>query len=241
VETSRRSLSPAPIHLHPAAPLAGRVLLPGDPGRALLLAQSLLADPIMFNHNRGLWGYTGQAPDGEPLTIQSTGMGGPSASIVIWELADLGAHTLIRVGTCGALSGDLRLGDLLVVPVAMPFDGAGTVLSGGERRLEADPSLLASLRSESEELKDAAVASTDLFYDSPAEDLQRWLEAGASVVDMESATLYALARRRGLHAASLLLVTDLLEPERTRIADEAMPERERRMGEVALGALISRR
>ena len=57
----------------------------------------------MFNHNRGLWGYTGAASDGLPLTIQSTGMGGPSAAIVIAELADLGARRLLRVGTCGAL------------------------------------------------------------------------------------------------------------------------------------------
>ena len=77
----------APIHLQPTAPLAPRVLLPGDPGRALLLAQSLLDAPKMFNHNRGLWGYSGTATDGEPLTIQSTGMGGPSAAIVISELA----------------------------------------------------------------------------------------------------------------------------------------------------------
>src|SRR5437764_10207310 len=90
-----------PIHLQPTAPLAERVLLPGDPGRALLLGQALLAEPKMFNHNRGLWGYTGTAADGEPLTIQSTGMGGPSAAIVISELADLGARRLVRVGTCG--------------------------------------------------------------------------------------------------------------------------------------------
>ena len=52
---------PETIHLQPTAPLAERVLLPGDPGRALLLAQALLAEPKMFNHNRGLWGYTGEA------------------------------------------------------------------------------------------------------------------------------------------------------------------------------------
>ena len=57
----------APIHLHPTADLAPRVLLPGDPGRALLLAQTLLDTPLMFNHHRGLWGYTGTAADGEPL------------------------------------------------------------------------------------------------------------------------------------------------------------------------------
>jgi uridine phosphorylase len=92
-----------PIHLQPTAPLAERVLLPGDPGRALRLAQALLNEPKMFNHHRGLWGYTGTAADEQPLTIQSTGMGGPSAAIVITELAILGARRLIRVGTCGAL------------------------------------------------------------------------------------------------------------------------------------------
>jgi uridine phosphorylase len=94
-----------PIHLRPTAALAERVLLPGDPGRALALAQLLLEGPLMFNHHRGLWGYTGPAlADGKPLTIQSTGMGGPSAAIVLQELIALGARRAIRVGTCGALA-----------------------------------------------------------------------------------------------------------------------------------------
>ena len=80
------------------------MLLPGDPGRALALAQALLEKPRMFNHHRGLWGYTGTAADGEPLTIQATGMGGPSAAIVLAELIALGARRAIRVGTCGALA-----------------------------------------------------------------------------------------------------------------------------------------
>jgi purine-nucleoside phosphorylase len=72
--------APKPIHLRPTAELAERVLLPGDPGRALALAQTLISQPLMFNHHRGLWGYTGPANhDGQPLTIQSTGLGGPSA------------------------------------------------------------------------------------------------------------------------------------------------------------------
>ena len=71
-------MAPATIHVHPTAPLADRALLPGDPGRALALAQALFDAPArMFNHNRGLWGYTGTALDGEPLTVQSTGIGGP--------------------------------------------------------------------------------------------------------------------------------------------------------------------
>src|SRR5580704_13687040 len=110
--------APAAIHLHPTAPLAPRVLLPGDPGRALSLAQVLLTEPKMFNHNRGLWGYTGAAADGDPLTIQSTGMGGPSAAIVVSELIDLGARRLIRVGTCGAVAPSLTLGDLVIATYA---------------------------------------------------------------------------------------------------------------------------
>src|SRR4051794_22885808 len=105
---------PHPIHLRPTAELAPRVLLPGDPGRALQLAQVLLDGPLMFNHHRGLWGYTGMAEDGAPLTIQSTGMGGPSAAIVVSELADLGAERFVRVGTCGSLVADLPLGSLVV-------------------------------------------------------------------------------------------------------------------------------
>jgi DeoD family purine-nucleoside phosphorylase len=215
------------------------VLLPGDPGRALLLAQSLLEKPTMFNHHRGLWGYTGKAPDGEPLTIQSTGMGGPSAAIVISELADLGGQVLVRVGTCGGLRPELDLGDLVLAAEALPFDGVATVLSGGESRLCPDRRLLEALRGADERVRAGLVASTDLFYDSPAEHRERSLSAGALAVDMETATLYALAQRRGLRAASLLLVSDVLVPERARIADEALPNHERRLGDVALRGLMS--
>ncbi|MDQ6744927.1 MAG: hypothetical protein M3Z27_02755, partial [Actinomycetota bacterium] len=128
----------ATIHLHPTAPLAPRVLLPGDPGRALRLAQRLLVEPRMFNHNRGLWGYTGAAADGQPLTIQSTGMGAPSAAIVISELAELGARRLLRVGTCGALAPELELGELLIAGEALAADGASRALGTGERVAAAD-------------------------------------------------------------------------------------------------------
>ena len=78
-------------HLHPTAELAERALLPDDPGQALALTRVLFGDtPRMFNHHRGLWGYTGAAADGAPLTIQSTGLGGPSAAIVTEELIALG-------------------------------------------------------------------------------------------------------------------------------------------------------
>ncbi|HEX5853314.1 MAG TPA: hypothetical protein VFY36_09485, partial [Solirubrobacteraceae bacterium] len=108
-----QAVFPRSIHIHPTAELSERVLLPGDPGRALMLAQTLLDQPRMFNHHRGLWGYTGAAADGEPLTIQATGMGGPSAAIVLEELADLGLRRAVRIGTCGALAHGVRLGALV--------------------------------------------------------------------------------------------------------------------------------
>src|ERR1700689_4192483 len=127
------------IHLRPTAALAERVLLPGDPGRALALAQALLVKPLMFNHHRGLWGYTGPTRvDGELLTIQSTGMGGPSAAIILTELIALGARRAIRIGTCGALAPDLTLGELVIAHESICLDGTSRALVAGDRLL-ADP------------------------------------------------------------------------------------------------------
>lgn len=223
------------IHLHPTAPLAERVLLPGDPGRALRLAQSLLAEPRMFNHNRGLWGYSGAASDGRPLTIQSTGMGGPSAAIVIAELVELGARRLVRVGTCGALSPQLELGDLLIVAEAMAVDGTSRALGAGAR-MKPHAGLTEALRRAGGSVKSGAVVSTDLFYDPSAPE-PGWRAAGALAVEMETATLFTLAGSQNVAAASLLLVSDVLMPARSRISGAALSAGELRLGEVAAAAL----
>jgi uridine phosphorylase len=106
-----------PARLRPTAPIAPDAILVGDPGRALLLAQELLRQPKMSNHARGLWGYSGETESGSALTIQSTGMGGPSATVVLNDLAELGVRRAIRIGTCTALAGH-DLGDLVVVTEA---------------------------------------------------------------------------------------------------------------------------
>src|SRR5215207_10207129 len=113
----------APVILKPHEPVAERVLLPGDPGRALRLATALIDGPRMLNHHRGLWGYTGPAADGEPLTIQSTGLGGPSAAAVVAELVELGARRLVRIGTAAGL-GTTGPGAIVVAEVAIAADGA---------------------------------------------------------------------------------------------------------------------
>ncbi len=224
------------VHLHPTAELADRVLLPGDPGRALALAQLLLQPAKMFNHNRGLWGYSGPAADGEPLTIQSTGMGGPSAAIVVSELIALGAGTLIRVGTCGALTDELSLGELLVADAALAADGTSRAL-GAPEWVPSTPELTAALRAAGAQCV-GPVASTDLFYDSRPGIEDDWRAHGVLAVEMETATLFALgARDEALRVASLLIVSDILVPTRRRIDAEALTSAERRLGETAMRAL----
>jgi uridine phosphorylase len=205
---------PSPIHLRPSAELAERVLLPGDPHRALAVAQDLLDQPLMFNHARGLWGYTGTADDGEPLSVQSTGMGGPSAAIVCEELIALGARRLVRIGSCGALRDDVVLGALLAATEALSADGASAAL-GADGSVAADAGLVERLVAAG--AAPVKVATTDLFYDGRA-DVEDWVRRGAAAVEMETATLLALAQLRGVAAAAVLGVTDVPGPEGSRRA-----------------------
>ena len=227
------------VHLRPATELAERVLLPGDPHRALAVAQVLLEAPRMFNHSRGLWGYTGTAADGEPLTVQATGMGGPSAAIVVEELVDLGARTLVRIGTCGSLAAGFEIGEIVVAQEVMAADGASAAL-GAPRRLAPDPSLTRALLAAG--ARPATAVSTDLFYDTRTELGAEWVSDGAEVVEMEAATLLAVAARRDARAAVLLAVSDRLEGgERERIDGPELERAGVRLGETAFAALAATR
>lgn len=223
-------------HLRPAADLAERVLLPGDPARALAVAQALSeTPPKMFNHARGLWGYTGIASDGEPLTVQATGMGGPSAAIVCEELIALGATRLVRIGTCGALDGELELGALLAAETVLPADGTSTAL-GAAAPLEPDPELLERLVAAG--ARPATVASSDLFYDPRDGTAAAWAERGALAVDMEAAAVLQVAARRGVAAACVLGVTDVPGSNGARrMGQEELEELGVRVGEAGYAAL----
>jgi uridine phosphorylase len=223
------------IHLKPATDLAERVLLPGDPHRALAVAQHLLEGPKMFNHNRGLWGYTGIAADGEPLTVQATGMGGPSAAIVTEELIALGARRLVRIGTCGALVDDLELGQLVAAQTVLSADGASAAL-GANGALGSDPELLERLLAAG--ARPGTVVSTDLFYDPREGEAGAWLRRGASVVEMEAAAILQVAARRGVAAACVLAVTEVPAPEGTRrVGAEQLERIGLRLGEAGYAAL----
>jgi uridine phosphorylase len=231
----RRVPDAPPIHLKPAADLAERVLLPGDPHRALAVAQALLDQPKMFNHHRGLWGYTGAARDGELLTVQATGMGGPSAAIVIEELIGLGAHTFIRIGTCGALIEGFGIGDLVAADRALAEDGASVAL-GADGEVSPDPELTAALRDACDG-RAATTVSTDIFYDRRERVIEDWVARGGGVVEMEAATLFQLGVIHGVRTGCVLGVTDLVGRERTRIAQEQLAELGVRIGEAGFAAL----
>jgi uridine phosphorylase len=227
----------APIHLRPAAELAERVLLPGDPHRALHVAQRLLEKPLMFNHHRGLWGYSGIARDGRPLTVQSTGMGGPSAAIVVEELIGLGARTLIRIGTCGSLVDDIELGALVPVGEALAADGTSRAL-GADGSVPADGGVAAALAASAGRAPVTCV-STDLFYDARDGLPETWAAGGASVVEMEAAAVMQVARNHRVRAGCLLAVTDLIGGRRVRAGFEQVEELGLELGETAWTALAS--
>jgi uridine phosphorylase len=196
-----------PRRLHPTAPIAADAVLVGDPGRALLLAQELLEEPKMSNHARGLWGYSGQTPAGRRLTIQATGMGGPSAALVLGDLAELGVRRAIRVGTCVGLDETFAPGELLVVTEALAEGGSATALgvAMGEA-VPPSPELSGRLVEElGERARPATVSSFDVH---PGE-----LLPPGSAADMQSAPLLARARSLGVEAAAALIVAETTSGE----------------------------
>jgi uridine phosphorylase len=225
-------VAPETIHVHPTAPLADRALLPGDPGRALALAQALFDRPArMFNHNRGLWGYTGTALDGAALTVQSTGIGGPSAALVLEELCDLGLRCAVRIGTCTALDGGAGLGETVAVREVLGADGASRAL-GAPERLAGDEAMTAALSARAD--RAGTVVSSDLFYDPRAAERAAWTNAGALAVDLETAAVLAVASRRGIRAAAVLAV---VARAGERLDADAIADAGVRLGHAALEAL----
>jgi uridine phosphorylase len=219
----------SPVHLRPVAELADRVLLPGDPGRALALAQVVLGDDRrMFNHHHGLWGYTGTAADGAPLTIQSTGIGGPSAAAVLEELAALGVTSAMRVGTATALDAGLALGDLVAATEVVAADGTSRAL-GAPERSPLDAALAAALVAAG--ARGGPVVSHDVFH-GPAATAPE----GALARDLETAALAAVAARHGVRLGAVLAVA--IDSAGGRLDDDALDHAGEVVGRAGAAALV---
>ncbi len=202
-----------PRHLSPSAPIAADALLPGDPKRAMELAVALIDAPVMSNLARGLWGYHGKTAVGHELTVQSTGIGGPSAAVVVTELAELGVRRAIRVGTCTALDPDLEPGAAIVVEAALAGDGVGSTLARGGP-IAPDAMLTESLADSVPSGRIATVASTDLYYEADSHRRRDWHRAGAVAVELSAAALLATARPLEVAVACILVVAESAAGER---------------------------
>ncbi len=221
-----------PTRLRPNAPLATDAILVGDPGRSLLLAQELLAQPKMSNHARGLWGYSGRTASGGELTIQATGMGGPSAALVLEDLAKLGVKRAVRVGTCTGFGPRAQSGELLLATEAVGVGGSAVSFGIGEGETALpDPTLLERLRDElSGDARSVAVASLDTMSTGETG------VPGVGAVDMQTLAVLARARQLGIAAAAVLIVSER-EEGGERLGDEALAASAIRAGRAAAAIL----
>jgi len=196
------------------------VLLPGDPNRARRISERFDdGSARQVNDHRGLLGFTGSY-HGTPVSVQTSGMGTPSLSIVVEELLRLGATRLIRVGTCGGIAKGLATGDLVVATAACPVDGAtSTYLHGEAYAPAADFDLTRALVDAAAAsgivTRTGLVASVDVFYNTDDDYAQRWRDRGVLAFEMEAAALFFLVARAGVQAACGLTVSDVLSEEVT--------------------------
>jgi len=196
------------------------VLLPGDPNRARRISERFdEGSARQVNDHRGLFGFTGTF-GGTPVSVQTSGMGTPSLSIVVEELLNLGATRLIRVGTCGGIAPGLKTGDLVIATAACPTDGATQTYLHGEAYAPAADFVLTSALVDAAakagiEATTGLVASVDVFYNTDDDYAKRWRERGVLAFEMEASALFFLAARAGVRAACALTVSDVLSEEVT--------------------------
>ena len=228
------------------------VLLPGDPNRAKLVAGMFdggLEKARLVNEHRLLLGYSG-THRGVPVSVQTSGIGTPSLSIVVEELLRLGARRLIRIGTCGGIGHGMRTGDVVIATAAAPVDGSTrTYLHGDPYAPVADFELTRALvdvaRARGVEPHVGLVASVDVFYNPDEDYVTKWRSGGVLAFEMEAAALFYLASRAqgsgsDVRAACILTVSDTLSEDES-MEDTYLPLSEleaatQQMIEIALEA-----
>lgn len=195
-----------------AGDFAETVIMPGDPQRALFVAQKYLNDFKQVNDVRGMKGFTGFYK-GKRLSVMASGMGQPSMGIYSYELFNFyGVENIIRIGTCGGIDKDLHVKDLVL---AMGVSTNGNFIRQydlpGSFSPIADFGLLEKAVSECRKrdlnFKVGNVLSSDFFYDD-SESALAWAKMRVLAVEMESAALYATAARAGKKALCICTVSD---------------------------------
>lgn len=223
--------------------------MPGDPLRAKYIAETFFDDPVEVNAFRGLLGYTGTF-EGTPVSVQSSGMGCPSAAIVIEELAQLGVQKILRVGTCGGLQADV-MGELIIPLSAAAADSTAMQYVGNEpyaptASFELVHELVHFAKERGTSVRVGPIVSSAVFYQPDPQQAQRWAERGLLAVEMEAAVLFTLGALRKIQTGCVLLVSDLVPGAHpvgggqfVYISDEEMKTAVDEMSELALYAIAS--
>ncbi len=196
------------------------VLVPGDPARTAVIAKHI-EDAHEVAFSREYRTFTGTV-SGVPVSAMSTGMGGPSVAIGIEELHELGVHTLLRVGTCGALQREVKMGDLVIALAAVRSEGTSDGYVPREypavASLEMVNALVEAAEAAGAPHHVGVMRSVDALYSDLVPDqmprpdlraeLEMWTRAGVIGNDMEASTLYVGLRIRGMRAGTICLCVD---------------------------------
>ena len=225
----------------PEGAFAESILIPGDPLRARYIAETFLDDAVVVTSVRNMLGFTGSYR-GIPVSTMGTGMGVPSAAIYATELIrSYGVRRLVRVGTCGGISPEVKMREaILAIGAATDSATNRTRYNGWDYAATANFDLLRAASDAAAQLGIKThvgnLHTADLFYNTYQNALEIWQRMGILAVEMETAGLYAIAAEEGAQALSIVTVSDHLvtgevtspgERERTfdnmvRIALEAL-------------------
>ncbi|OON87636.1 uridine phosphorylase [Oribacterium sp. C9] len=221
-------------HIGVAPGQVGRyVLLPGDPKRCKKIA-AYFDDPVFVADNREYVTYTGKI-DGVPVSVTSTGIGGPSASIAMEELKMCGADTFIRIGTAGGMDLDVQAGDVVIANAAIRMEGTSKEYAPIEWPAAADFEITSVLNQAAEKLgfrhHVGVVECKDAFYGQhKPEDLpvsyellnkwQSWLRLGCKASEMESAALFTVGAYLKVRVGSVLFIMSNQERVKQGLSNE---------------------
>ncbi|MCX7710597.1 MAG: purine-nucleoside phosphorylase [Clostridia bacterium] len=205
--------------------IAETVLLPGDPLRAKVIAETYLENPVQFNTVRNMFGYTGTYK-GKKVSVMGTGMGMPSIGIYSYELIHFyGVKNLIRVGSCGSLQADVKVRDIVIgmsastnSNYAAQYGLPGTFAPTASWELLKKAVEVAEKKSVS--IKVGNIFSSDIFYNDDRESWKKWAGMGVLAIEMEAAALYMNAARAGVNALCILTVSDSLVTHEETTAEE---------------------
>jgi uridine phosphorylase len=222
-------------------------LVPGDPDRVERIAGHC-EDVEEVSENRE-YKVVNATYEGTELTICSTGIGGPSAAIAVEELARVGVETFIRVGTTGALQRDIDIGDMVVATGAAKEEGTTKRYESGTFPAVPDYGVLSALvdaaeASEGDEsggdVHVGPVVTDDAFYAETEAYVEEWEDAGLQCVEMEAATVFSLARRKGLAAGAVCTVDGnlVLGTQKGAAGEEELPEKAKDNVERAIGIAL---